>query len=285
MNDASRIGIPNDRKWLIVHADDFGMAHSINVATWWALEQGHVTSASVMVPCPWSAEAMGLWRQRPSADIGVHVTLTSEWPLYKWRPLSSPAKSSGLVDAYGNFHSNRHCIAGVEPDFIETEIEAQIEFVLSTGLVPSHIDCHMFSAFVTTATCACYCRAACRAHVRCILPLHYDCVCSTVRGEEPEADMRVRVNVHQIGIDVPPDIWEAAYIGILRSLGYGLNVLIVHLGYDNGELRCVTGNQRPWGAAWRQRDLDVVSGPAFKAEVRGNSIVLTNWRDLIAKHW
>ena len=82
-----RLGYPPDTKLLIVHADDLGMAHTINLASIKGLESGLVTSASIMIPCPWLPEIAAYARSHPEADLGLHLTLTSEWSLYRWAPV------------------------------------------------------------------------------------------------------------------------------------------------------------------------------------------------------
>src|SRR5258705_11180092 len=72
-----RLGYPADTKLLIVHADDLGMAHSINLASIKGLESGLVSSASMMIPCPWFPEIAAYARTHPAAPLGLHLTLTS----------------------------------------------------------------------------------------------------------------------------------------------------------------------------------------------------------------
>ena len=79
-----KLGYPADAKLLIIHADDLGMSHSKNVATFDAMRRGVVTSASVMMPTPWVGEVLEMSKQNPTLDLGVHLTLTAEWKHYKW---------------------------------------------------------------------------------------------------------------------------------------------------------------------------------------------------------
>jgi hypothetical protein len=64
-----RLGQPADAGLIVIHADDLGMAHSANRATFEALEKGWITSASILVPCPWFPEAARWVRAHPDADL------------------------------------------------------------------------------------------------------------------------------------------------------------------------------------------------------------------------
>src|ERR671933_760039 len=98
---AARLGYPADAKLLIVHADDIGVAHSVNAATFKAFESGLVTSGSIMIPCPWLPEVSAYARAHADADLGLHLTLTSEWATYRWGGVLSKERLPSLYAADG----------------------------------------------------------------------------------------------------------------------------------------------------------------------------------------
>jgi predicted glycoside hydrolase/deacetylase ChbG (UPF0249 family) len=132
---------------VLAHLDDVGVTAG-SVTAWRDLRRaGVVRSASVMVPCPWYPAAVADWRAEPDQDLGVHLTLTSEWAGYRWRPMIGPVR--GLVDADGFLHRRPEMVAGAaDPSAVEDELAAQIERALSDGLRPSHLDAHMGTAFL-----------------------------------------------------------------------------------------------------------------------------------------
>src|SRR5438874_12389832 len=98
---AERLGWKPNDVVLILHVDDVGMSHSSNLGAIETTERGVATSFSIMMPCPWVPEITKYLKQHPEADCGLHLTLTSEWELYRWPPLSGKPKVPGLVDSQG----------------------------------------------------------------------------------------------------------------------------------------------------------------------------------------
>ena len=101
---AERLGYPRNTRLLIVHADDLGMAHSINVASIRAFETTLVNSGSIMIPCAWLPEIAAYARANPDADLGLHLTLTSEWKLYRWSSVLPRDRVKSLFDSSGYFY-------------------------------------------------------------------------------------------------------------------------------------------------------------------------------------
>src|SRR2546423_2686771 len=134
-------------KLLIVHADDLGMAHSVDAAAIKGLESGLITSASIMVPCPWLPEIAAYARAHPNADLGLHLTLTSEWKSFRWRPLTPLAS---LVDSEGFFNATEsEAAARIDPKDAEAEVRAQIARAKAVGIHPTHLDSHMGTLYQT----------------------------------------------------------------------------------------------------------------------------------------
>ena len=95
---AEKLGYPKDAKLLIIHADDAGMCNAENMATEKAFDAGAISSTSLMVPCPWSDAFIAWAVKHPDVDVGIHLTLTSEWKTHRWGPVSDPALVPGLID-------------------------------------------------------------------------------------------------------------------------------------------------------------------------------------------
>jgi predicted glycoside hydrolase/deacetylase ChbG (UPF0249 family) len=141
---AERLGFKATDKILIVNGDDVGNSHAANAATIDALENGLMTSATIMVPCPWFPEIAAYARSHPSADFGLHLTHTAEWKGYKWGPVASKGEVPGLVDPQGYLWPD---IASVyknsTPEQAYTEARAQIKKALDAGVDVTHLDSHM----------------------------------------------------------------------------------------------------------------------------------------------
>src|SRR5258708_1997387 len=98
-----RLGYSSSARLLVIHADDLGMNHSVNRATFEALEKGWITSASILVPCPWFPEVARWAKVHPNADLGIHLALTSEWTHLRWGPATGTARAPTLFNAHAHF--------------------------------------------------------------------------------------------------------------------------------------------------------------------------------------
>src|SRR5579883_1456647 len=96
---AERLGYPANARLLVIHADDFGMMHTINRAIIEAFEKHWITSASIQVPCPWFPEVAAWAKTHPDADLGIHLTLNADWTTERWVPVSPQGKDSSLLDS------------------------------------------------------------------------------------------------------------------------------------------------------------------------------------------
>src|SRR5438105_9502574 len=141
---ADQLGFPAGTKLIIVHADDLGETHAVNAAAMKALESGTINSASLMVPCPWFPEMADFAKSHPEADLGLHLTLTSERVYYRWGPVASIDKVPSLVDENGYFHHDWEGNQRINPKEVEIELRAQVERALRMGVRPTHLDSHQY---------------------------------------------------------------------------------------------------------------------------------------------
>jgi hypothetical protein len=143
----SSLGFAPDARLVIFHADDVGMCHGSNLAFVDLCVAGMVTTGSVMIPCPWSPETLALAKANPALDLGVHLTLNSEWGGYRWGPISTRDRASGLIDDEGCFwHRPPALLEHMDVNAAIDEMRAQIERVRTAGVDFTHIDTHMGAA-------------------------------------------------------------------------------------------------------------------------------------------
>jgi hypothetical protein len=265
-----RLGHPPDARLLVIHADDLGMSRSVNRATFEALERGWVTSASILVPCAWFPDVARWARQHPEADLGIHLTLNSEWTGLRWGPISDGVPS--LLDADGYLPLTAEAVVErATPAEVELELRAQVERARTAGIRLTHLDSHMGTLFRTEELARVYRR----------LGEVYGLPRLVERATDGIPDVRALVDrVLGISPGVEPADWQRAYRDLLAPLPPGVYELIVHLAYDDEEMRGATWDHPDWGAAWRQSDRDLVSDPAFRSFLEEQRFVLVGWGEL-----
>ena len=233
-----------------------------------------------MVPCPWLSEIAAYARANPQADLGLHLTLTSEWTSFRWGPVMSNDKVKSLLDKDGYFRlTETEAAANADPKEVALEITAQIERARALGIQPTHLDSHMGTLYQNKALFETFLRVA-RANK---LPVRI------ARAWFAEADFLPSIlNPNDVYIDrvldinqaVAPDDWAKFYTDAIKKLEPGVTEIIIHLAYDDAEMRGATVNHPGWGAAWRQRDFDYFTSDAFRKLLQENNIKLITWRDL-----
>lgn len=272
-----RLGHPASARLLVIHADDLGMAHSVNRATFEALEQGWVSSASILVPCPWFPEVVRWARAHPEADLGIHLALTSEWTGFRWRPLSAAESVPSLLDEEGYLPLVEMTVGQrAKPAEAERELRAQIERARAAGLRITHFDSHMNALYQTAGLLDVYRRLSREYGV----PLRWDKTMKPPEGGVMPAEDVLLDRIVAVDPGVDPKAWRATYEKLLAPLPPGVYELVVHLAYADEEMWGATGDHPDWGAAWRRYDVDLVRSPEFRAFLRDQGFVLVTWKDL-----
>ena len=275
---AERLGYPANAKLLILHADDLGAAHSVNVASFDALDKGVVSSASIMVPTPWITEVATYAKAHPNADLGLHLTITSEWETFRWGSIASRDNVASLHDRDGTFPREvSQVVTRAKTLEVERELRAQIDRAIALGIRPTHLDSHMGALFATPELMATYVKVA-RDYRLPFLALRGDPRTAPqppLMANDVLLDALIAADEH-----VRPENWMAFYLNLIATLKPGLTEMIVHLGRDDAELQAVMVDHEAYGSAWRQRDRDVLNSAEFRKALRDNNVIVVTWRDL-----
>jgi hypothetical protein len=283
-------GLSKVKRSLIVHADDAGMSHSVNLATIEAMEKGIVTSTSILVPCPWFGEFAAYARKHPDRDYGIHLTLTSEWELYRWGPVAPRDQVPSLVDKDGYlWRDNGPVDANVKLKEAEIELRAQIERARQFGVPVSHLDTHMGTLLSRPDLLELYVNLAIEYN----LPIMFTTQATDPRMQLAYPALRGRakqlldaldhhhlpvlasvVMLYQSG---EHDVRKGRYLNAFEKLPDGVSEVIVHCGIDNAELSAITSS-----ATLRDSDRRIVTDPEMRADLERLGVSLTNWKQFQA---
>jgi predicted glycoside hydrolase/deacetylase ChbG (UPF0249 family) len=277
-NAAELLGYPANTKLLIIHADDLAVSHSEDRASFAALDQHAASSASIMVPCPWLTEVGAYAKAHPDADLGLHLTLTSEWKSYRWGPAAPSSAVPGLLGSDGNLWPDVPFVTkNAKPAEVEAEIRAQIERAKQAGIRPTHLDSHMATLF-TPAFFPVYVKVA-REYGLPFLAMRTPTAPTAMLALLRDTDILPQAIV-MASIAVKPENWASYYAGVIQSLKPGLTELIVHMAYDDAELQAITEDHPAYGSAWRQRDFNVITSAEFRQALQENHVTLIGWKQI-----
>lgn len=276
---------PAGKRYLIIHADDAGMSHSVNMATIEGMEKGCVTSASIMVPCPWFPEIAAYAKAHPEKDFGLHLTVNCEWHPYRWGPVASRDKVPTLLDQEGYLHHGTEAIAkGAKASEIEIELRAQIKKALDFGIPVTHLDTHMGALVTRPDILDVYVNLGIEFNLPVLflrtvdekLGKEYPALADKA-GELSKAldakGLPMLDALYQFYSGKSQEERRATYLKTLRELKPGINEIIIHCGVDNDELRTITSS-----SANRDGDRRIFTDPEVMAEIKKLGIELVGWK-------
>lgn len=291
LTNAEKLGFPKGKKILLLHCDDAGMCEEANIAVQSYILKGDVLSAAVMMPCP-NAEEMVEWaKKHPSSDIGVHLTLTSEWKKYRWTTLTDPKKVPGLIDPEGKMWPEvMDVVTHASAKEVETEIHAQIDKIIKIGYKPSHIDTHMGTLYGSAEYAKVFFETAVKYNIPAnAIDLSNKEVADYYRaaGYPINDEMIKFLEIYPLpkldNFTSAPDgkSYENKrenFIKLVQSLKPGLTEIIFHPSILTENLKSITGSaqQRAWEA-------QLFSDPVMKQFFKDNDIELTTWTEIMKR--
>lgn len=291
MTNAEKLGYPKGKKILLLHCDDAGMCEEANIAVQSYVLKGDVLSAAVMMPCPYAADMVEWAKKHPTADIGVHLTLTSEWKKYRWTTLSDPKKVPGLIDPEGKmWHEVMDVVTHASAKEVETEIHAQIDKMLKMGYKPTHIDTHMGTLYGSAEYAKVFFETAVKYNIPAnAIDLSNKEVADFYRAAGyPINDEMIKYleayplpKLDNFGSAPDGKSYENKrdnFIKLVQSLKPGLTEIIFHPSILTENLKSITGSaqQRAWEA-------ELFSDPVMKQFFADNDIEVTTWREIMKR--
>jgi chitin disaccharide deacetylase len=288
---AEKLGYPKAKKVLLLHMDDIGMCPEANAAAERYINNDQIMSAAVMMPCPDAVTFIEWAKNHPVADIGLHLTLTSEWKTYRWSSITDPSKVPGLLDPDGKlWHEVPDVVTHASADEVEAEIRAQIEKCINLGYRPTHIDTHMGTLYGSPGYTKVFFKVA----------QEYNIPANAIDLSDPEIAKKFKrqgypIDDQLIGYadnyllpklddftSVPTgNTYEekrANFMALVKSLKPGLTEIIFHPSTETDNLKSIT-------RSWQQRvwESDLFADPVIHQFFKQEGIIITNWKEIMKR--
>lgn len=270
-----RLGHPADTPLVILNCDDFGSLFGANVAIVHALRTGAASSTTLMVPCPWASHAAAI--ADPSDDIGVHLTVTSEWAGYRWGPITSTrtlcAPDGRMHRTVTACHDAVVAAGGSGIAELRAECAAQVEQALAWGIDVTHVDAHMGTMQTHDEFLEVYLDVAAeyRLPLRMMSATHERKLGIDGRRPASERGLLFPDQLMMTYLDARP-VMERA----LTSLRPGVTEFLVHPSLEGDELRaaCDDGDERVANNEFLHDD------QSFASQAAANGAVMIGFRPL-----
>jgi len=272
-----KLGFNATERVVIINADDIGMCQATLPAFFDLVESGLVSSGSVMVPCPWFPEAASFCRKRTFVDIGIHLTLTSEWNSYRWGPVSTRDPASGLIDSEGYFYRNQSMWERPDPQAISAEMLAQVDQARKAGMDLTHINCHMF-ATLNTRLIGHYVGLGFDQRLPVLMvrqPQWVEILSERAINGWEEQGLPVFDHLREMYLNKPAEGRLDQARDVFDNLPPGLTYFMLHPAKDTHELRAITDD-------WQQRvaDYEAFMSAELHDHVRKSGVQVIGWRAL-----
>jgi chitin disaccharide deacetylase len=288
---AERLGFPAGKKVLILHADDMGMCDEANEATIYLLENNYIQSAAAMAPCPAYDDAIKWAIENPHKDIGIHLTLTSEWRTHRWATVADPVEVPGLLDPDGFMWRRVQDVAmNASPEEVEAELRAQIEKTLEMGYRPSHMDTHMGTLYAIYEFTEIYLRLAEEYRIPAtVIDFSNPAIQDRYREQFEAMDEKVKELIANYSLPMIDNFFSTSggnsyeekreiLLDRIRSLEAGLTEIIFHPQFKNDHGNTITGS-------WQHREweAELFSDPVVIQFFRDEGILFTNWMEIMER--
>jgi predicted glycoside hydrolase/deacetylase ChbG (UPF0249 family) len=287
---AERLGWPPDKRVLILHADDVGMCYEANASAQRALTRGEYRSAAAMVPCPWFDEMAAWCAEHPDHDVGLHLTLTSEWRHYRWGPVAPRDRVRGLLDPLGYLHRD---VAGVAKsataEEVAAEIKAQLARARRLGMKPSHIDTHMGTLYACPDYTRAYLKLAVAEQVPAMVIEMTPRTVAKFRDQGyPFSDEMLKLiadyplpkldDFHSVAPGQTYAEKRQKLLEQVRALPPGLHEVIFHPSVETEGLKRITNS-------WQQRVWEdrLMADPEVRQFWKEQGVVITDWKEVLAR--